>query len=111
MQERLKRRKEDQPMKPSSEIKTITPALVIGFALACGALLPCAQGVTPAPDGGYAGNNTAGGSQALQSLTGGANNTRVCFQALFHNNTGNSTSAEGFRALFANTNGNQNTAT
>ena len=51
-------------MEPSIEIKTITPALVIGFALACAALLPCAQGVTPPPDGGYAGNNTAEGTSA-----------------------------------------------
>ena len=90
-------------MEPPTEIKTITPALVIGFALACAALLPRAQAVSPPPDGGYAGNNTAEGTQALQSLTGGIDNTALGFQALFHNTTGNSNTAEGFRALFANT--------
>ena len=72
---------------------------------------PNAQAVVPPPDGGYAGNNTAEGTQALQSLSGGIDNTALGFQALFHNTSGNLNTAEGFRALFANTNGHQNTAT
>ena len=98
-------------MEPSIEIKTITSVLVIGFALACVALPPRAQAVSPPPDGGYAGNNTAEGTSALFSLTSGIDNTALGFQALLHNNTGNSNTAGGFRALFANTNGHQNTAT
>ena len=84
---------------------TIFP--ILGFL----ALSPLAQAVVPPPDGGYPGNNTAEGSQALQSLTGGIDNTALGFQALFHNTTGNSNTAEGFRALFGNTSGHQNTAT
>src|SRR5436309_11500721 len=81
------------------------------FLLVCFALCQVALAVSPAPDGGYAGNNTAEGTSALFSLTSGIDNTALGFQTLFHNNTGNSNTAEGFRALFANTNGHQNTAT
>ena len=84
---------------------------IIPSVLALLALSPMMQAVTPAPDGGYAGNNTAEAISALFSLTSGIDNTALGFQALFHNNTGNSNTAEGFRALFANTNGRQNTAT
>jgi hypothetical protein len=48
----------------------IYPA-VTAFALACFALLPGAQAVSPPPDGGYAGGNTAEGRNALFSLTTG----------------------------------------
>jgi hypothetical protein len=75
------------------------------FALAFLVLSPIAQAVSPPPDGGYAGNNTAEGTQALQSLSGGIDNTALGFQALFHNTSGNLNTAEGFRALFTNTNG------
>jgi trimeric autotransporter adhesin len=80
-------------------------------ALGCFALVLTVQAVTPAPDGGYAGNNTAEGTSSLFNLTSGIDNTALGFQALFHDTTGNSNTAEGFRALFANTNGHQNTAT
>jgi len=90
---------------------TIFTAILFTLAVLCAAAAPKAFGVVPAPDGGYAGNNTAEGTQALQSLSGGIDNTALGFQVLFHNTTGNSNTAEGFRALFANTNGHQNTAT
>ena len=41
------------------------------LASACLALLPVAHAVTPAPDGGYPGNNTAEGTDALFTLTTG----------------------------------------
>jgi hypothetical protein len=68
------------------------------FALGLLALLPGARAVSPTPDGGYPGGNTAEGTSALFSLTGGIDNTALGFQALYHNTTGNSNSAEGFRA-------------
>jgi len=40
-------------------------------------LLPGAQAVSPAPDGGYPGGNTAEGQNALFSLTSGTYNTAV----------------------------------
>ena len=70
-----------------------------------------AQAVSPPPDGGYAGNNTAEGTSALFSLTSGVDNTGLGYQTLDHNTIGNYNTAAGFRALFNNTTGAQNTAT
>ena len=86
--------------------------VIAGIALALGAfaLSPRMRAVTPAPDGGYAGNNTAEGTSALFNLTSGIDNTGLGFQALFHNTTGSFNTAEEFRALFSNTSGAQNTA-
>jgi len=83
------------------------------LALCCFALSPApkAFGVTPAPDGGYPGANTAEGQTALQSLTTGTNNTAFGFQALYHDTTGSNNAATGFRALYINTSGVNNTGT
>jgi hypothetical protein len=83
---------------------------VLLIPLVCFALAPLAQAVTPAPDGGYPGGNTAEGTQALFSLTAGVWNTALGFQALYHNTGGYSNTATGLRALFNNTTGIQNTA-
>jgi hypothetical protein len=68
------------------------------------------KAVNPAPDGGYAGNNTAEGTSALFSLTNGTNNTAFGFQALYHDTTGSNNTASGMNALFSNTTGNFNLA-
>src|SRR5438045_6952754 len=81
------------------------------FLLVCFAPCQMALAVSPAPDGGYAGNNTAEGTSALFSLTSGADNTAIGFQALFSNTSGTFTRWAGFRALFSNTTGMFNTAT
>src|ERR1700740_3295890 len=82
------------------------------LAFACFGLSPApkAFGVTPAPDGGYSGNNTAEGQNALQSLTSGTNNAGIRFRALFKNTTEGNNTATGAQALFSNTTGGQNTA-
>src|SRR5438552_567519 len=77
----------------------------VSLVLVCFALCQMAQAVTPAPDGGYPGGNTAEGTQALQSLTTGTFNTAVGQQALFSDTTGSFNTAEGFRALVFNTTG------
>src|SRR5437660_12880927 len=82
----------------------------LSLALVCFALSQMALAVSPAPDGGYAGNNTAEGTSALFSLSSGADNTAIGIQALFHNTSGTYNSGEGFRALFSNTTGELNTA-
>src|SRR5881628_701173 len=68
------------------------------------------QAVSPAPDGGYAGNNTAEGTSALFSLTSGTNNTANGFQALYHDTSGSNNTASGTNALFNNTTGTFNLA-
>jgi trimeric autotransporter adhesin len=94
---------------PSIQLKKTIRLLV--FALVCFAISPMAQAVSPPPDGGYLGQNTAEGEDALFSLTSGSDNTAVGFDALFSDRTGVENTATGSRALFSNTNGFSNTAT
>jgi uncharacterized coiled-coil protein SlyX len=96
-------------MKPSMKIKTTprlqrpaciadvagrrstagrTPSLLILFALGCLAISHRAQAVSPAPDGGYPGGNTAEGQNALFSITTGGNNTGAGWFSLKSDTTG-----------------------
>src|ERR1043166_5148004 len=84
--------------------------ILIPLVLMCVALVPRAGAVTPAPDGGYPGSNTAEGDNALQSLTSGVSNTAVGFDALFSNSKGNNNTATGLATLVSNTIGSDNTA-
>ena len=83
----------------------LIPLVLMGFALS-----PGVRAVTPAPDGGYAGFNTAEGTDALQSLTSGVSNTAIGAGAHFSNTTGNDNTANGFGALAHDTTGSINTA-
>jgi hypothetical protein len=80
---------------------------LIPLALVCLTFwpVPKAFGVSPAPDGGYSGANTAEGQNALQSLTSGVWNTALGYQTLFHETTGNQNTATGYQTLFSNTTG------
>ena len=82
-----------------------TLGLLIPVLLVCFALPPGAQAVVPAPDGGYAGNNTAEGQNALLSLdvTTGTNNTAVGWFSLKSNVEGDFNTALGAATLFKNT--------
>ena len=89
--------------------------------------LPNAQAVSPPPDGGYPGGNTAEGQNALLNLTTGGFNTAVGWLSLradmagaFNTaigaatlvlNTGNENTAVGVGALLSNSSGFNNTAT
>jgi hypothetical protein len=73
-------------------------------------LLPASVAVTPAPDGGYQGGNTAEGDNALFSLTFGSNNTAIGFDALANDGSGASNTATGYGTLYINTTGSDNTA-
>jgi len=84
--------------------------LFLAFTLICIAVSPRAQAVSPAPDGGYPGGNTAEGQNALFSLTTGGFNTAVGFLSLRSDTTGQLNTAIGAGALLAN-NGASNTAT
>jgi hypothetical protein len=72
-------------------------------------LLREAHAVTPAPDGGYPGGNTAEGQNALLSLTTGADNTAVGIFSLLSLTNGNFNTADGAGTLLSNT-ADQNTA-
>ena len=103
----------------------ISPVLIT-FALVCLALLPEVQAVSPPPDGGYSGGNTAEGQDALLHLTAGVHNTAVGFLSLKSDTTGSyntaigsgtlranrsdANTASGTFALLNNTGGRQNTA-
>ena len=91
--------------------RTAILPFLIAFMLGCSGLSAEILAVVPAPDGGYPGNNTAEGTNALFSLTSGIDNTALGFEALFSNTIGDFNTAEGFGALFNNTSGTQNTAT
>jgi Chaperone of endosialidase len=84
--------------------------LLIPLALACFALSPTVRAVSPPPDGGYPGANTAEGDNALLDLTTGTGNTANGNSALLSNTTGNDNTASGFASLVSNTTGNDNTA-
>jgi hypothetical protein len=90
----------------------IRGSLLITLALACFALLlaPNAFAVSPAPDGGYPGGNTAEGASALFSLSTGVQNTALGHQTLFHLTTGSQNTATGFQTLLSNTTGSSNVA-
>ncbi len=79
------------------------------FVLMCVATLPGARAVSPPPDGGYPGGNTAEGTDALLSLSSGTSNTAIGADALANNVSGNDNTAVGFQALLLAT-GNHNTA-
>ena len=85
--------------------------LLITLALVCCGLSSALQAVTPAPDGGYANENTAEGDNALFTLTTGDHNTATGFQSLFSNTTGHANTATGHNTLGSNTTGSDNTAT
>src|SRR6476620_9530153 len=82
----------------------------ISLVFACFALPPRAQAVSPAPDGGYPGGNTAEGHNALFSLTSGGFNTAVGFFSLRSNAIGQFNTATGAGTLLAST-ADENTAT
>ena len=69
-----------------------------------------AQAVSPPPDGGYPGNNTAEGQNALLSLTTGVNNTAVGWFSLKSNTDGQLNTAVGSGTLYSTVHASRNTA-
>ena len=92
-------------------MKERTSPLVITLLVLFFALVPNARAVSPPPDGGYPGGNTAEGHLALLGLTTGTYNTAVGVYSLLSNTTGIFNTGIGAGALFANTTAEQNTAT
>jgi hypothetical protein len=95
-------------MTPLIQLKKAAPVFLV--ALVCFGLLPTTQAVSPAPDGGYPGGNTAEGQSALFSRTTGGFNTAVGLLSLRSLTTGSFNTGVGAGTLLANT-ANENTAT
>jgi len=84
---------------------------LLALALASfGLVPPKAFGVSPAPDGGYPGWNTAEGQDALFSHTTGGFNTAIGAHALYEDTTGQGNTTVGAWPLAVNVSGNQNVA-
>ena len=92
-------------MKTYRQTKQARKPLDFGIAalLVCFALLPNAQAVSPPPDGGYPGGNTAEGQNALLSLTTGTYNTAIGLFSLEANAEGHFNTGVGAGTLLANT--------
>ena len=82
--------------------QTLTRSLLILVVLFSIRIVPKASAVSPPPDGGYAGFNTAEGTNALQNLTTGIGNASVGWYSLFSNTVGNFNTALGAGTLFSN---------
>jgi hypothetical protein len=91
-------------------IRNMNRFAIVGFALIWLASWPTAHAVTPAPDGGYPGNNTAEGAAALASRTTGVNNTGLGTVSLYHDTSGSYNTASGSFSLLSNTTGHFHTA-
>ncbi len=85
-------------------------SVLILLLLACIGVASKVEAVSPPPDGGYPGGNTAEGQAALFSNTTGEGNTAIGKGALSINTTGVANVAVGAGALAANTNSASNTA-
>jgi len=102
-------------MKPTTlpsnnSINDLGAFLLVLLLLACFALPPGVQAVSPPPDGCYAEFTTVEGCNSLQSLTTGVGNTGLGWYSLFANSIGSYNTAIGAGALDLN-NGDNNTAT
>src|SRR6516225_1488263 len=96
---------------PSTYCRLLKIFIFLACALASLNILSPAYAVSPAPDGGYPGNNTAEGDNALFNLiSGGLDNTAVGFDALESNTAGRFNTATGSNALLSITDGVENTA-
>ena len=93
-------------------MKTLASTLLAIFSFICFAFLPKGQAVSPPPDGGYPGGNTAEGHLALASLntSAGLYNTAVGIYSLLSIADGDLCTGVGAGTLFSNT-ADENTAT
>jgi hypothetical protein len=87
-----------------------SPILVASIILVYITLPQIAKAVVPAPDGGYAGGNTAEGTNALLSRVTGNYNTAIGLYSLLSLTDGNFNTGVGAGTLLANT-ADENTAT
>jgi hypothetical protein len=84
-------------------MKTSIQSLATVALTVIGLLSPRVQAVSPPPDGGYPGNNTAEGQNAFLSLITGTYNTAVGLLSLRVLTEGNFNMGVGAGTLVANT--------
>ena len=92
-------------------MKTKIALFRIALLIACFSISQNAVAVTPSPDGGYPGGNTAEGDNALLILTSGSYNIAIGWNSLQRNTEGNFNTAVGAGAMLFNATANENTAT
>ena len=90
---------------PIKFVNAVCATLVALFIMS-----PMARAVDPPPVGGYPGDNTAVGDDALFSLTTGIHNTAGGYSTLYFNTTGFNNTAIGWDAMISNNTGNKNVA-
>jgi hypothetical protein len=90
-------------------MKTTVLSILMILSLTYVGLLPKAEAVSPPPDGGYPGGNTAEGQSALLSLTSGNYNTAAGFLSLLSTTTNSFNTGIGAGTLLSNTAGSLNT--
>ena len=90
---------------PIKFVNAVCATLVALFIMS-----PVARAVDPPPVGGYPGDNTAVGDDALFSLTTGIHNTAGGYSTLYFNTTGFNNTAIGWDAMISNNTGNKNVA-
>jgi Chaperone of endosialidase len=83
-------------------MKTMRSQILVTVFVGCLGLSQATQAVSPPPDGGYAGGNTAEGQNALLNLSSGGFNTAVGFLSLRSDSIGSFNTAIGAGALLAN---------
>ncbi|HMC27762.1 MAG TPA: hypothetical protein VKM56_08205, partial [Verrucomicrobiae bacterium] len=89
-----------------TSIKISIPSFLIALAVALAGMIGVvlnAQALSPPPDGGYPGGNTAEGTSALLSLTTGTFNTAAGWFSLESNSAGNFNTAIGAGTLVLDT--------
>src|SRR5262250_2484577 len=103
--------KENYIMKHRKTQFTATRLALCFLALGYFAFPQRSQAVSPPPDGGYSGGNTAEGPNALCSLLRGVGyNTANGYAALYHNTIGSYNTATGCETLYDKASGIRNTA-
>jgi hypothetical protein len=95
--------------------RSLERSAFVSLLIGCFAISP-AQAVSPPPDGGYPGGNTAEGQNALLSLSSGTYNTAIGAFSNLSLTTGNFNTGVGAGTLLSNSGGafqqgSQNTAT
>ena len=90
-------------MNPWIQLQKATPQFLITLLIVCLGSSPKSGAVTPAPDGGYPGGNTAEGEKALLRLSSGGYNTAIGWLSIESSMTGTANTGVGAGTLALNT--------